>query len=977
VYDIRPQQGADTATGTIAETDEQFAQRLTASANYALTFTLYLGSETQEPDPTIESVEGIGQVQPFLGLSYIVYQNRLLETSQGWRHPNFQFEVFENGTGDCVTKTLTGQETLFPFNYPATSKVRSIEDTPLNPLNLTTYSWQAAGAGFNIPATFDTPDAALAYGTTQNGGHDYIKPPTGWGFSNDWGQPMASDPDWVNPDSDNTSLDYAVFFNSIAWVGEPVYEVWDEDAGLETLDEFLVRHGAGPGVYIWWNGLFLSTIIRHSGHGCYDSSATFHPDDTLSVIRSPAAPAPPCLGLPDAPIDGYCVGDDGAFIQKTDWVKQTVTGAPFFNALSQFQFAGGGGLTVTQLPLGPVVVPTDPNYDLESFWVAAYNAAVAAGTMPPGKVFNVHYPVQQLFAWTLDSVVCQSQGSEVKVSEIIRSVCSRAGVANIDVTDMELISVNGYPVSSMSSAASILDPLKSVAFFDAVESGITIRFQSRGKDIVATLTDDDIGAYDAANAGDTVPPRIQVVRALDSDLPRRIRYHYNSVQRDYQPGEQDSPFRPTSIAVNDQDVSIPIAMGDTQALQASEIIWADAWNGRTTISIAIDQEWSALEGGDAIAIPVDGFTERVRIIKDQNSGGVLRKLTCVTDDARSYISAAIAAPSTFQPPKLMLLCPTLMFLMDLPALQDADATAGFYTAISRVWTAGNAFKGTQIYKSVDGGSTYTAQYAQVTESAYGNIQSAVTSSEPFTWDNATIIIVVVPDDSLSFESVSDEAVLAGANAAAMGADGRWEIIQFATATKTAAKTWHLSRLLRGRRGTEHVIGSSASNDLFVMLVSGALARVALNTSEIGNLDDYKSVSIGASFATGTVEPFTSRAIALLPFSPVDIEAAYQTDGDIVISWTRRDKLGRTLMSGVDMPLSEATLAFQVEILDITPDSPDVVIRTIDVTDAQAIYTAAEISADFGSSAPTSLRVAIYQMSAIVGRGTPGKAIIAL
>ena len=56
-------------------------------------------------------------------------------------------------------------------------------------------------------------------------------------------------------------------------------------------------------------------------------------------------------------------------------------------------------------------------------------------------------------------------------------------------------------------------------------------------------------------------------------------------------------------------------------------------------------------------------------------------------------------------------------------------------------------------------------------------------------------------------SVSDTALLGGANAAAVQrTDGAWEVIQFANAELVDAQTYELSRLLRGREGSEWAMG---------------------------------------------------------------------------------------------------------------------------------------------------------------------------
>jgi hypothetical protein len=81
VYDARADADADT---------------IGASAEFAEFFTLYLGTEDQQPDPTIEATEGAGNVPAYRGTAYIVFTDLPLG-DYGNRLPNFLFEVFTEG----------------------------------------------------------------------------------------------------------------------------------------------------------------------------------------------------------------------------------------------------------------------------------------------------------------------------------------------------------------------------------------------------------------------------------------------------------------------------------------------------------------------------------------------------------------------------------------------------------------------------------------------------------------------------------------------------------------------------------------------------------------------------------------------------------------------------------------------------------------------------------------------------------------
>ncbi len=141
-----------------------------------------------------------------------------------------------------------------------------------------------------------------------------------------------------------------------------------------------------------------------------------------------------------------------------------------------------------------------------------------------------------------------------------------------------------------------------------------------------------------------------------------------------------------------------------------------------------------------------------------------------------------------------------------------------------------------------------------------------------------------------------------------------------------------------------------------------------------------SVCIGAAFATGNTYDFVSRGTALVPFSPVDAVANFVTGGDIEISWTRRDRLGETLMSGMDVPLSDYPESFEVDIVEAphSPSSPIVVFRTLTTGTTSVRYS--DFGTDYAGESPASpetIYVRIYQMSLTMGRGTPLVATLAV
>ena len=96
-----------------------------------------------------------------------------------------------------------------------------------------------------------------------------------------------------------------------------------------------------------------------------------------------------------------------------------------------------------------------------------------------------------------------------------------------------------------------------------------------------------------------------------------------------------------------------------------------------------------------------------------------------------------------------------------------------------------------------------------------------------------------------------------------------------------------------------------------------------------------------------------------------------TNGDFVITWFRRTRIGGAWIDGTGtVPVSEDSELYTVEIL-----SGSTVVRTITgLTTPTCIYTVAQQIADFGSP-QTSISVNCYQMSGEEGRGFKATAVV--
>jgi hypothetical protein len=83
---------------------------------------------------------------------------------------------------------------------------------------------------------------------------------------------------------------------------------------------------------------------------------------------------------------------------------------------------------------------------------------------------------------------------------------------------------------------------------------------------------------------------------------------------------------------------------------------------------------------------------------------------------------------------------------------------------------------------------------------------------------------------------------------------------------------------------------------------------------------------------------------------------------MVIYWIRRGRLNNEWVDGIDVPLSEASESYSIEIY-----SGATLKRTLTSATQSVAYTAAQETTDFGSP-QSSISLRIYQISADVGRG---------
>lgn len=467
----------------------------------------------------------------------------------------------------------------------------------------------------------------------------------------------------------------------------------------------------------------------------------------------------------------------------------------------------------------------------------------------------------------------------------------------------------------------------------------------------------DLGAHEA---GQAAPPPYAYTRQQENELPREVAVTAIDPDLDEADGRSYAR-RLTSEARAVAEHRLPVAMpaGERERL-ARKLLYA-AWTRRHRYSLTLPRDYLFAAPGDVLLLPIQGREVRVRIERmELDPAGVIRiegfrDDTGVWRDNAQALGGVVPRSQTLKTPVA-----TTAALLDLPILDESDGDgavmlAALYADDPARWN------GAALHQSLDGGASYSQVGEAAVMATAGASAAALPAGPLWRFDRATVATVTLAAGSL--ESRSEAQLLADplANLCVIGE----EVLQFATATLVGPKTYQLSTLLRGLRGTEWAVAAHQPGEAFV-LFDFALLRVPLTLGQLGLSLLYKAPTAGQSLAEAAVAAHLNAGRTLRPRAPVHLAAHRDpASGDWSARWQRRSRLGGGFALGSPAPLAEQAEAYEAEVLD---GPGGAVVRTLAGLASPALtYSAGQQSADFGAP-QASLTLRVYQLSAAVGRG---------
>lgn len=451
------------------------------------------------------------------------------------------------------------------------------------------------------------------------------------------------------------------------------------------------------------------------------------------------------------------------------------------------------------------------------------------------------------------------------VGQILESLFLQAGLTTnqYDVTDATDV-VTGFTITGREAVRDSVADMLRVYNTDLVEIDGKIFAKKRGSAPIITIPTRDMASRIDSGGGSNSPDQnVTTKRKQDLELPFRLDLAYFSTTSDYQQAAQGAT-RYTKVNLQDATtVGTSLTLNDDQARQAAEKILHQMWIEREEFELTVPIKYAYLCPGDVVNLTV-GSTDnilRARIMSMDIALFGPIKLSCVLDDISvlTQVTAGAAVQSTTA---IKEVADTDLVAWSSNAIRDADASNyGYYVSLG----GGSTWPGAQLYWSRDAGSSYQILDTVTDRGIFGTATTVLPPEYDSGWDTInTVDVTLTSGADTPPVSTSDADVISGSNAAMLGD----EIIQFATVTPLGGNSYRLSRLLRGRRGTEnhsltHVIG-----DRFVLLEVGRVHRYNVGDDLYNKTIYLKAISTNQ--ALGDVSPVTVTVTGRewLTYSPV-------------------------------------------------------------------------------------------------------------
>lgn len=494
-------------------------------------------------------------------------------------------------------------------------------------------------------------------------------------------------------------------------------------------------------------------------------------------------------------------------------------------------------------------------------------------------------------------------GSGVAIGELLADASDGA----IQCSDKRVVA--GYAAHGEDVAAAVA-PLVEAFAIELHDDGDALR--SPADEAIRLPPEQQLGAS-AEIGGSAIIEREQ---APATSLPAAVALTYYERARDYQSG-QARASSPAPSRVN-RTLTLPCVLESGAAKALAETLLLRAWALRERLTVRLPLAYLGVRPGALFRLP--------GIAGDWVADDVEIERFVVTVTLRAlwaHAGSRTSDPGRGLPQTDVVAMPTRLALFDLTDPAATQPTLALAAASpSGGWSP--------VAIVIEAGGTASATRTALGEAVLGQTLTALGPGQQFLFDLGNHIDVELANPDHWLESRDDDALAMGANLAMIGD----EMIQFGSAQALTAGRFRLSRLLRGRRGSEWAVGSHGTGENFALLAARSLKTIALPVEMLGAT--VTVTARGPGDAAGP--PSVSRVAngeAMRPLSPAHATAVQQSDGSLTVGWIPRSRIAWAWVDEVAAPPDPAVQGYRVRFAGAA--------ATIerDYADTEAALTAAE------------------------------------
>ncbi|MBV7475404.1 phage tail protein [Pseudoxanthomonas sp. PXM05] len=895
VYDARP----DAELLALGYTTEQVKKIRAAQTKFLNNVELYLGDDTQEPDPTIESHEGVGNVGANRGLAYIVVEEDDVTAASG-AIPQYEFVVSACGTtgisggGDSAGWLLAQDELLYP----------SIDGLDWSTPGYLVPGWVADS---NVTRAYRYESEVLLTGPdflhSTDTGTTWRVVEVPFSISLDGGNGVRSGAFWF--------VSGGTGFGVLRYGGADVIQLgWSaRSLAFSGVELYAVRHletsmdvRLSDGTYVEGRAIVPSGSVYYPTLAVGGGELGVLFDNGLGGLRIRVSTN---NGVEFVDADcPFTYSPGQVFICKFSaelgvWVVaygNRVAYGPSLSALtlSSHEFSG----TPNQIDEdGEKFIICGSSMLLESSvdgnnWTSVTPPEIPGSPALPAIVSLGYFgvpagsePIPDAPGWYIgpDGLI-YGPGSEYidrcrpVLGSIVADLCLRAGLTSdeYDVSDLTDL-VDGFRIHGEAGVDAMIAPLMQAYFFDVTEFDGKVRFVKRGGDAVMSIGPDDLVERD----GDAV----EWERVQEAELLRKVTVAAFCPEAGFARSTQESERRSITVEAKGESlIEIPVVGSKDFLKQVSDKKCKVGWSEPDKCRFSLPYRLTALTPGDIVHLyDEDGAFKRIRLSSIELDSGCY--YTEASMDRRSaYTSAAVGVspppPLIVDPP---VIGPTTAAIINVPIWTNDDEL-GVYIAARGVFAGWN---GANIEFSTDGGANYSDGGTIDEAATIGQTLTGLLAEYSSEYLASQTLDVSLPDAP---SSVDYATLLRYFNRAAVQrVDGSWEILQYQTVTTIGGGQYRLSGLARGRYATEP--SAIASGSQFVLLDS-SVKFIQTPNFMLGSTLLVRISSVGTTPDAAVPQTFTySVGMSQLEWAPFYLQGSRDGSDNVSLSWIGRARLG--------------------------------------------------------------------------------------